>query len=648
MIALDSSTVWLFAFGSGFFAVVLYWARVAVEQGTNVENFLNPLRSVPSFTAVVTIAASGFVPFLAMGFADGVARNGFGFAAIALGCLLIPLVGIFLFKRVWALAVHLGTASQASFFDEVFGNKPLAVLSALIAALFAVAFGGRVMTAFALLYHGLTGGAFDPVYSLFLIAAVIAALAVIGGIRGVMFTGAIHGAMGLLALIGLVGFTLYLVSGFDALAGKVVQLQEKGSETAPLFSVSGIVQFTLGSGHEAPAGSPWTATMVLSTALAFLGLHASPVLYLFAVSSKSNRIFGPGLTWVAGGAFGAAIMGFALIVGGFGLVTAAPDALWRVMSDLSAMSPWFAALLYFGLFSLVFALVAGSYLAASQLYVVDVYRRYFHPDLSDALGVASIRVLIVVLVVVSVLMSITTPVATAELASLCLPLSAQLLPAMIAACYRIGISRASVAVGAFIGVFCVFVTEAFGIRALAFVGLDLPWGQWPWTIHSAGWGLFFNVGAVLVISIITRFRDQGARWNELTRFLEETFPVVPFSRPVISTAWSVGLAWFFLAIGPGLAIGNSLFVRAVGREQVNMLGLPSIVVWVMIAWASGVAMNWFFADRMQLATLSASEVREIGRAGAAQDGMRADRMATTVWIVLAIAGGIATLAWIFG
>lgn len=651
MISLTSPVMWYFVFGTGFFAFVLYWARVAIVQGSGADSFLNPMRSVPSFTVIVTIGASGFVPFFTIGMADGVAQHGYGFAAVSLGSLLIPLAGVLVFKRAWAIAAKLETPSQASFMDEVFASKSLVVLCAVIGLLFAVAFGGRVMTMFALLYFDLTGGVFDPIYSLFLVAGMISVLAVVGGMRGVMFAGAIQGAIGFVTLLGLVGFTLYLAGGFDAMATRISEIQAQGPDVNRLFGVSGIVQFTQGAGFDQPAGSSWTAAMVLSTALAFVGLSASPVMFLFVISSRSNAIFGPGLTWVSAGVVSGLIVSVAMIVGSFGLINGNKDALFDVMSQLTILSPWFSALLYFGLLSLVVSFVSGSFFAAAQLWVVDVYRRYYHTGLSDEVSVAAVRILIVVLVIFSVLFSISAPVLTAQLSSLCLPLSVQLAPAMIASCYRIGISRSSIAVGALIGVFCVFLTEAFGIRALEFVGLELPWGQWPWTIHSAGWGLFFNVGAVLVISVITRFRDQGREWNELTQFLDTAFPETLFSRPVISTAWSVGLAWIFFAIGPGLFIGNELFVREVDRVPENMLGLPSIIIWILIAWATGVALNWFFAFRMQLATSVPTVLTSgppHGRTLRANGSMNTDRLSTTVWILLAIGGCVASLAWIFG
>lgn len=649
MISLTSPVVWLFVIGSGFFAIVLYWARVAVTSGPVPDSFIDTRSSVPSFTIAVLIGAASFVPFFAIGFAETVATEGYAFAALSIGTVMIPLAGVFVFKRVWAIAARYGCRTQASFFDDVLGNTPMAVLSAAVALLFAVALGGRIMSSFALQYYDLTGGTFDPVYSLFLIAGVIAALTVIGGMRGIAFAGTIQAALGLVVLIGLIIFTLYQAGGFEALISRVVALQ--GSEGTPesLFKVPGIIQFTLGAGVEGAAGGNWTAAMVLSTAVAFLGLHAAPVLYLFAVSSDGNGVFGPGLTWVTAALFGGVITVLLLLLGSIGLVNGQGTGFAAAVQALVALAPWFSALAYFGLLSLAFAFVAGSFLAGAQVSVVDIYRRYFHPAMSDDLTIVAIRILVLVLILLSVLASLSAPVVMAELAELCLPLSVQLLPGLIAATQRFGISRRSVPVGAFLGVGAVLLTESFGIRAFAFIGLDLPWGAAPWTIHSAGWGLGANCAAVAVISVIMRYRAPGEGWERLSVFRDQLFPRVRDSRRVVAAAWSVGLAWVFLAVGPGLVIGNGLFVKTVRRTEENLLGMPSLVIWILMAWFTGVALTWFLAYRMKLSSSEASAVAIApSPASAVTGGMRTDRMAVAVWIVLGILAAITTLAWIFG
>ncbi len=652
MISLDSPVVWLFALGSGFFAIVLYWAHVAQKQGSLSSAFIDTRSSVPSFTIAVIIAAASFVPFYTIGFSQGIAQNGYAYAAICLGTIIIPMAGLLVFKRIWAISANFGTRTQASLFDEVLENTPMAVLSAGIALFFAIALCGRLMTGFALQYHMLTDGTFDAVYSLFLIAGVIAVLTVIGGMRGIAYAGTVQTALGLMVLVLLTVFTLYSVGGVDALLNRVIDLQTSEEDPSHLFKVSGVVQFTLGIGAEGTAGSSWTAAMIFSTSIAFLGLHAAPVFYLYAVSSEGNGAFGAGLTWLTAALFGGIIAVLMLILGSIGLTGGSLVSLTSVLQEISRTAPWFSAVMFFGLLSLVFAFVAACFLAAAQLLIVDIYKRYYHSGLSEELTTTSIRVLIVVLVLVSVLASITAPVLMAELTAICLPLSLQLLPGLVALTHRFGIAQRSVPVGAFLGVAVVMVTSTFGIRALEFIGLDLPWGPSPWTIHPAGWGLFANCAAVGVISVIMRYREPGMMWKKLARMRAVSFPQISESRRVISAAWSVALAWLFLAIGPGIVIGNSMFVRTVRRSEENILGMPSLLIWILLAWFCGVALLWFLAYRMQLASSSTTPVEQLNlqykaTSGSSMGSMRTDRMAVTIWISLGIASVVTILSWVF-
>jgi hypothetical protein len=48
------------------------------------------------------------------------------------------------------------------------------------------------------------------------------------------------------------------------------------------------------------------------------------------------------------------------------------------------------------------------------------------------------------------------------------------------------------------------MTEPPGLILFEGLFLDLPWGRWPMTIHSAGWGLVLNLSAVLLVAIFTR------------------------------------------------------------------------------------------------------------------------------------------------
>jgi len=100
------------------------------------------------------------------------------------------------------------------------------------------------------------------------------------------------------------------------------------------------------------------------------------------------------------------------------------------------------------------------------------------------------------------------PLVTRLFGDLALGLSAQLIPAFPGLCWLPWISRQGVIVGLIVGLILVIFTEPFGILIFETAFVDLPWGRWSWTIHSAGRGLVFNVASCLLVSGFTR-RDAG-------------------------------------------------------------------------------------------------------------------------------------------
>ena len=134
------------------------------------------------------------------------------------------------------------------------------------------------------------------------------------------------------------------------------------------------------------------------------------------------------------------------------------------------------------------------------------------------------------------------------------------------------------------------------------VGLELPGGRWPWTIHSALWGMAANVAAVLIISAITDRKALCAEAVEIRKLFSGVLATGAGARALRSTAWSVVLAWFFLAVGPGLIFGNSAFAPSGGETTEWLLGMPSIWAWSLGAWVCGIGLVWFLAYKMEMAS----------------------------------------------
>ena len=75
---------------------------------------------------------------------------------------------------------------------------------------------------------------------------------------------------------------------------------------------------------------------------------------------------------------------------------------------------------------------------------------------------------------------------------------------LAAVCYFPWLTREGVSWGLLAGILGVMLTESIG---QSLFGGALPWGRWPWTMHSAFWGIFAN----LLVAIPVSYQTQNSR-----------------------------------------------------------------------------------------------------------------------------------------
>ena len=132
-------------------------------------------------------------------------------------------------------------------------------------------------------------------------------------------------------------------------------------------------------------------------------------------------------------------------------------------------------------------------------------------------------------------------------------------------------------------------------------GQIIPWNKWPLTIHSAAWGLIFNIIGATVISFITQELKETKIKKRIHEFIDEHKNYSLTKRSLKPSAWIILIVWIFFAFGPGLMIGNELFGKPINVESWSF-GMPSIWVWQAIFWAIGILLVWFLAVKMEMST----------------------------------------------
>jgi len=593
-------SVWLPLFTLFYVAVMLYWVRVAVSSAPSEDGFFSASHDLPSWVSALVVSGASLTGWMILGGSQQIAQQGFTMPSILVAGVTLALPGILFFKRLWIVAERLRVSSQADIFRVYFQSPFLVVVSVVVAALFAIGFAGLQLRALSQTVEILTGGAVNQLAASVVLGFILFAGSAIGGMRAIGYFGVIQTVLAFTAIVVLSGFAITMSGGFAVLNEGLRTLAGSAEATA-LFAVDGVVHFTPGLGRGDETAGANTALANLGMAFAFMGFQASPLALKIILSTRSPNGIAAGQTWLTAGFFGGLIAFAIAVIGAAGLVNE-NLRLSALLEFLHAQSPWFAAWIFIGIAAGVQLLAGLALFVAGEGLIRHIYKPYFNSRLSKQSSVSLVRITIAVLVVVAMLMQNLTPVTLSALAALALPIAFQLWTPMLGITWLGWITRPAAVTGVGFGIAGVILTEPLGYHVLSFFGLELPWGRWPWTVHSALWGMVVNIAAVLIVSAVTNRKAVNKEAEEIRKLFSGVLATSTKSRGLRSTAWSVVLAWFFLAAGPGLIFGNSAFVLTDGESQTWLLGMPSIWAWSLAGWVSGVGMIWFLGYKMELAS----------------------------------------------
>jgi solute:Na+ symporter, SSS family len=326
-------------------------------------------------------------------------------------------------------------------------------------------------------------------------------------------------------------------------------------------------------------------------------------------------------------------------------------AVATLIARLGETAPWFVGILAVCALAAVQGFAALYVSTTATMLVRDVYRRYFDPQLDIPSQRRGAQIAAGLLVLAALLIATFAPAAQSQLGALALGFGFQLLPVLAGLCWLPWITREAATLGLAAGLIAVVFTETLGISLSGFFGLHLPWGRWPWTIHSAGWGMACNLAVCVVLSLISQRRAETARrkaYHDFMRTHDTRKPVRHFLRPL---AWAATLIWLFFAIGPGALYGNQAFGDPNGGLATWALGMPPLWVWQIGWWAIGVLLIWFLADGMSFSTRPGRMIEPLPRSQRPASDVAVlenDRLRGWIWAI-ALAAGFAVLAnWIFG
>ena len=637
MFGLEAKVLWLFVFVALYWSYCIYWGIKGARQSKTAGDYFIAGRSISIWVFVLAATATSFSGWTFMGHPGLIYRDGFPYAYASFYAITIPFTGVLFLKRQWMIGKKFGFLTPGEMFSNYFRSDTIRILVVLVALVFSVPYLGIQLRASGFLFNVLTDQMFDVTTGMILLSLVVIIYVASGGLRAVAYVDTMQCillaggiiVLGIITLSYLGGFN-NLIEGIAALSQADTKLTKEGY--SHYVAIPGMIQF-VDAGSKA-VGGPWTGIMILTYMFALMGIQSAPAFTMWAFSNQSPKPFAPQQVWASAFGIGAILFIFTAIQGmgshflgaNLEMVTNNPEVVNNVIGPnignqdlmdttskqgnlvpqlinlMSETAPWLVGLLSVCALAAMQSTGAAYMSTAGAMITRDLVKRYVLPNANDKTQVLLGRVFVVLIVVMALLVAATATDALVLLGGLAVAYGFQMWPALIAICFWPWLTRLGITLGLIAGLVAVTCTEsigaAFGITA---------WGRWPLTIHSAGWGIFFNLGIAILVSFFTQNSDELAHKMKFHNFLKEYAGLPSEKRNLIPIAWIITLLWFFFGIGPGAVIGNWVFGDPTNPDT-WIFGIPSIWAWQILFWVIGVYMMWMLAYKMELSTPSKKDL----------------------------------------
>jgi len=637
----EAKVVWLFVFVFLYWAYCIFWGvKGAISSKTATDYFLAG-RGISVWVFVLAATATSFSGWTFMGHPGLLYRDGFQYAYASFYAITIPFTGVMFLKRQWILGKRFGFVTPGEMLSNYFKSDAIRLLVVLVALVFSIPYLGVQLRASGFLFNVLTDDLLSVEVGMWMLSLVVIIYVASGGLRAVAYVDTMQAILLAFGIVAIGLIALNFVGGFERLNEGIAALASMDEKRTPddyshYIAIPGVIQFV--SNGPSATGGAWTGIMILTYMFALMGIQSAPAFSMWAFSNNDPTPFAPQQVWASAFGIGLIMMVFTafqglgghFLGGDLAFLAAHPELVNNVMAEglhgkdlmesagkqgmlvpqlialLGDSVPWFVGLLAVCALAAMQSTGAAYMSTAGGMLTRDILKHYVIPNASHKQQIFWGRIGVVAIVLAALVVATTSKDALVLLGGLAVAYGFQMWPALIAVCWWPWLTRQGVVIGLIAGLTAVTLTESIGSQYM-------PWGRWPWTIHSAGWGIFFNLGLAILISALTQKSasnnmEHKMKFHDYLR--EHTSLTMQHRKKLIPIAWIITLVWFFFGIGPGAVIGNTIFGDPNDATS-WIFGMPSIWTWQLLWWAIGVFMMWFLAYKMGMSTVPDKKIEPL-------------------------------------
>ena len=610
---MDAKLIWLFAFVGLYWAYCLFWGiKGAVRSKTSADYFVAG-RSIGIWVFVLAATATSFSGWTFVGHPGKILTDGLPYAFASFYALTIPFTGVLFIRRQWLLGKAFQYITPGEMYSDYYSSNAMRLLTVLVAFLFSVPYLGVQLRASGDLFNVLTDGLVSLEFGMWALSTVVIVYVAAGGLRSVAYVDCVQCILLALGIVILGCIAISFAGGWSGFTEGIATLVSKdiaaGNNLTPAgysrnVAIPGAVQF-VSSGTKAQGGV-WTGIMCMTYMFALMGIQASPAFSMWAFANKTSEPFRWQQVVASSLVIGIILFTFTIFQGLGGNVLV-EQGIFASVTDknlvpqlinlLSDTAPWLVGLLAVCALAAMQSTGAAYMSTFSGMVTRDIYRHYISPEATDKVQKLCGRIFVVVVTLAALFVATQFTGAIVMLGGLAVAYGFQMYPALLGICYFSCLTRKGVVWGLVAGLIAVTLTD----RTVALFGL--PWGAFPWTIHSAGWGIFFNLLVTLIVSFA--FPDPEEEREKRTKrhaFIQAVSGLTEDQKKLVKPAWILTLIWFLVGFGPFATVGNTLFSDPNTPSTWVPFGLPSLWVWKLLMLIFGIFVMWLLAFKVGLSS----------------------------------------------
>ena len=602
---------WLFSFVGLYWTYCLYWGFKGAKSSKTSADYFLAGRSIGIWVFVLAATATSFSGWTFIGHPGKIFTDGLPYAFASFYALTIPFTGVLFLKRQWVLGKAYKYITPGEMYSDYYGGDTIRMLTVLVAFLFSVPYLGVQLRASGDLFHVLTDGLISVELGMFALSTVVVIYVASGGLRSVAYVDCVQCILLALGIVILGCITVHFAGGWEGFKigiSKIVSqdIATKNGITPDGFSskvaIPGSIQF-VSSGSKS-VGGPWTGIMCMTYMFALMGIQSSPAFSMWSFANKTSRAFRWQQVVASSLIIGIILFTFTIFQGLGGHIlesngilqnTTDKNLVPQLINLMSSSAPWLVGLLAVCALAAMQSTGAAYMSTFSGMVTRDIYRHFFSKDASDKTQKFFGRLFVIIVAAAALIVAAKSTQAIVMLGGLAVAYGFQMYPALLGLCYFPKLSTKGVVSGLIAGLIAVTLTD----KTSAWFGV--PWGAYPLTIHSAGWGILVNLITVVLGSFL--FPDPSEKNNRKVKrhkFLQSVSGLSPDRKKLVSFAWILTLVWFLIGFGPFATIGNTLFSDPNNPITWAPFGLPSLWVWQLLFLLYGIFVMWFLAFYMGL------------------------------------------------